>query len=318
VTTTETGSRTDRPEPIRAVPVRHPGRWVSIAVILLLTAMFVHMLVTNANFHWRFIFDNMFTGPIWRGVQTTVLLTIFSMLIGVALGIVLGVMRLSDNWILRSAAWVYTWFFRAIPRYVLLTVFGSLGYFYPRLRFGLPFSDQIGNLLGINVHGTVWSVNGNDFFAGFRAALLGLALSEAAYMAEIVRAGILSVDAGQTEAAQSLGMGRALTMWRVVLPQAMRVIVPPTGNETIAMLKDTSLVIAVPVSNELFFQLEAVGHRTFLPVPMDVAALLWYLALTSVLMVGQHFLERRFSRGFGARSGDSGPEPVLPGAGLAH
>src|SRR3954468_16868602 len=318
MTTTEADPRTDRPEPIRAVPVRHPGRWVAIAVILLLTAMFVHMLVTNANFHWKFIFDNMFTGPIWRGVQTTVLLTIFSMVVGVALGIVLGVMRLSENWILRSAAWVYTWFFRAIPRYVLLIVFGNLGYFYPRLRLGLPFTDQISSLLGMNVHGTIWSVNGNNFFAGFRAALLGLALSEAAYMAEIVRAGILAVDSGQLEAGPSLGMGRTLAMRRIVLPQAMRVIVPPTGNETIAMLKDTSLVVAVPVSNELFFQLEAVGHRTFLPVPMDVAALLWYLALTSVLMVGQHFLERRFSRGFGARSGDSGPEPVLPGAGLAH
>ena len=309
----------DRPEPIRAVPVRHPGRWVAIAVIVVLAAMFVHMLFTNDNFHWQFIFDNMFGGPIWRGVQTTVLLTILSMLIGIALGIVIGVMRLSGNPILRSTAWTYTWFFRAIPRYVLLIMAGNLGYFYPQLRLGLPFSDQIGNLLGIDVHATIWSVNGNNFFAGFRAALLGLALSEAAYMAEIVRAGILSVDAGQTEAAQSLGMGRALTMWRIVLPQAMRVIVPPTGNETIAMLKDTSLVIAVPVTNELFFQLEAIGHRTFLAVPMYIAAFLWYLMLSSVLMVGQYFLERRFSRGFGQRRGD-GPEPALPGvgAGLAH
>jgi polar amino acid transport system permease protein len=314
-----TDAGTPRPEPIRAVPVRHPGRWVAIAVIAVLTAMFLHMIFTNDRFQWSFMFHNMFRGPIWRGVETTLLLTVLSMVIGVALGIVLGVMRLSDNPILRSSAWVYTWFFRAVPRLVLLTVFGNLGYFYPRLRLGLPFSDQIGNLLGVNVHGTIWGVNGNSFFAGFRAALLGLALSEAAYMAEIVRAGILSVDAGQTEAAQSLGMSRVLTMVRVVLPQAMRVIVPPTGNETIAMLKDTSLVIAVPVSNELFFQLEAVGHRTFQIVPMYVAACLWYLALSSVLMVGQFFLERRFSRGFGQRRGD-GPEPVLPGAGagLAH
>jgi polar amino acid transport system permease protein len=164
----------------------------------------------------------------------------------------------------------------------------------------------------------VWSANGNNFFAGFRAALLGLALSEAAYMAEIVRAGILSVDTGQMEAAQSLGMGKALGMWRIVLPQAMRVIVPPTGNETIAMLKDTSLVIAVPVSSELFFQLEGVGHRTFLPVPMYIAAVLWYLALSSVLMVGQFFIERRFSRGFGARRDGGGPVPELIGAGLDH
>src|SRR3954465_1610870 len=277
--------------------------------------MFVHMLATNARFKWSFMFHNMFRGPILRGVETTLELTVLSMLIGVALGAVIGVMRLSDNPVLSVSAWTYTWFFRAVPRLVLLTVFGSLGFLYPRMRLGLPFSDQIGDLLGVNAHGTIWSVDSNDFFAGFRAALLGLALSEAAYMAEIVRAGILSVDTGQAEAAQSLGMGRALTMRRVVLPQAMRVIVPPTGNETIAMLKDTSLVIAVPVSNELFFQLEAVGHRTFLPVPMYVAALLWYLALSSILMVGQYFLERRFSRGFGVRRG-AGPEPALPAAGL--
>jgi polar amino acid transport system permease protein len=196
---------------------------------------------------------------------------------------------------------------------VLLTVFGNLGFLYPRLQLGLPFSGQITSLLGTDVHGTIWGVNANDFFAGFRAALLGLALSEAAYMAEIVRAGILAVDPGQAEAAQSLGMSTSLTMRRIVLPQAMRVIVPPTGNETIAMLKDTSLVLAVPVSNELFFQLEAVGTRTFQIFPMLVAACLWYLALSSVLMIGQHFIERRFSRGFGTRTNAGGP----PIAGLS-
>src|SRR3954453_3871974 len=317
MTTADAGR--DRSESIRAVPVRHPGRGGAVAVIAVLAAMFVHMLVTSGRFSWSFMFHNMFRGPILRGVETTLLLTVFSMVIGVALGVVVGVMRLSDNPVLSVSAWTYTWFFRAVPRLVLLTVFGNLGFLYPQLRLGLPFSDQIGNLLGIHFHGTIWGVNSNNFFVGFKAALLGLALSEAAYMAEIVRAGILSVDPGQTEAAQSLGMSRVLTMWRVVLPQAMRVIVPPTGNETIAMLKDTSLVIAVPVSNELFFQLEAIGTRTFKIFPMLIAACLWYLALSSVLMVGQYFIERRFSRGFGARRGD-GPEPVLPGvgAGLAH
>src|SRR3954453_7124940 len=312
-----TDARTGRPEPLRAVPVRHPGRWVAAAVIAVLVAMFVHMLLTNDRFQWSFMADNMFREPILRGVGTTLILTLVSMVIGIALGVVIAVMRLPDNPIHRWSAWVYTSFFRAVPRLVLLPVFGNLGFLYPRLRLGLPFSDQIGDLLGVQVHGTIWGVDANDFFAGFRAALLGLALSEAAYMAEIVRAGILSVDTGQTEAAQSLGMSRALTMRRVVLPQAMRVIVPPTGNETIAMLKDTSLVLAVPVSNELFFQLEAIGHRSFLPVPIYVAAVLWYLALSSVLMVGQYFIERRFSRGFGRRRGE-GPEPVAVGTGLAH
>lgn len=311
-------SRPDRPEPILAVPVRHPGRWVAVAVIAVLTAMFVHMLVTNKRFQWHFIVDNMFRGPVLRGAETTVLLTIFAMGVGVALGIGVAVMRLSENPILRWSAWTYTWFFRAIPRYVLLFVCGNLGYLYPHLRvLGLPFSDQISSWLNIDVHSTVWNLNGNNFFAGFRAALLGLALSEAAYMAEIVRAGILAVDPGQMEAAQSLGMGRPLAMVRIVLPQAMRVIVPPTGNETIAMLKDTSLVSAVPVTNELFFQLEAIGHRTFVVFPMLVAAVLWYLALTSALMVGQYYIERHFSRGFGARR-DGGVAPTVLAAGLDH
>ena len=144
-------------------------------------------------------------------------------------------------------------------------------------------------------------LDGNQIFRGFTAGLIGLALSEGAYMAEIVRAGIQSVDPGQTEAASALGMSRGTTMRRIVLPQAMRVIIPPTGNETIAMLKDTSLLIAVPVTTELNFQLRAIGSRTFQIIPLAVASILWYLALSSVLMVGQYFLERRFSRGFGTR-----------------
>jgi polar amino acid transport system permease protein len=212
-------------------------------------------------------------------------------------------MRLSSNRILSATAWTYTWFFRAIPRYVLLVVLGSLGLLYPRLSVGVPFGHQITDLLSLHGSGTLASLNTNDFFRGFKVGLLGLGLSEAAYMAEIVRAGILSVDEGQMEAAESIGMSRALAMRRIVLPQAMRVIVPPTGNETIAMLKDTSLVIAVPVSTELFFQLEAIGNRTFQIFPMLVAAVIWYLALSSVLMIGQHFIERRFSRGFGPRTG---------------
>src|SRR3954447_7797602 len=308
----------ERPEPIRAVPLRHPGRWLAVAVIAVLVAMFVHMLATNDRFQWSFMVHNMFRAPILRGVETTLILTLVSMVIGVALGVVIAVMRLSDNPILSWSAWVYTWFFRAVPRLVLLTVFGNLGFLYPRLRLGLPFSDQIGDLLGVQVHGTIWGVDANDFFAGFRAALLGLALSEAAYMAEIVRAGILAVDTGQLEAAQSLGMGRTLAMRRVVLPQAMRVIIPPTGNETIAMLKDTSLVLAVPVSNELFFQLQAIGTRTFRIFPMLVAACLWYLALSSALMVGQYFIERRFSRGFGTRAQSNRPPPPVTGLSAGH
>jgi polar amino acid transport system permease protein len=257
------------------------------------------MLVTNDAFQWRFMFDNMFRPPVIEGVRTSLLLTILAMVIGVALGVVIAVMRLSPNPVLSSAAWLYTWFFRAVPRIVLLILFGNLGILYARYEFGLPFDRQIGGLFGVDLDARLFGLDARSVLTGFVAGLLGLALSEAAYMAEIVRAGIQSVDPGQQEAAQACGMGRGVTLRRIVLPQAMRVIVPPTGNETIAMLKDTALVAFVPVTNELFFQLQAIGARTFQVFPMLVAACLWYLALTSVLMVGQFYVERYFSKGFG-------------------
>jgi polar amino acid transport system permease protein len=298
---TETETRTTAHEPIKAVPVRHPGRWVATAVIAVLAAMFVHMLVTNPVFQWSFMVDNMFTPAVLRGAQTSLVMTVLAMVVGVLLGILFAVMRLSPNPVLSGAAWAYVWFFRAIPRIVLLFFCANLGALYATYDLGIPFDRQIMALLGLSGDLRFLGLDGNQIFAGFTAGLLGLALSEGAYMAEIVRAGIQSVDPGQAEAASALGLSRGKTMRRIVLPQAMRVIIPPTGNETIAMLKDTSLLIAVPVTSELNFQLRAIGSRTFQIIPMAVASILWYLALSSVLMLGQYFLERRFSRGFGAR-----------------
>lgn len=287
----------DHAEPIRAVGVPHPWRWVGIAGIVLVAAMFVHMLLTNPAFNWSFMFENMFRPPVLEGVRTTLVLTVVAMVSGVAIGILLALMRLSGNPILAGAAWTYTWFFRAIPRIVLAVLFGNLGILYSEVTLGFPFGAQLAGLLGLDWTGQVWGVDTRTFLSGFVAGALALSLSEGAYMAEIVRAGMLSIDRGQREAAGALGMGTFLTLRRILLPQAMRVIVPPTGNETIAMLKDTALVAYVPVTNELFFQLQAVGNRTFQVFPMLIAACLWYLALTSVLMVGQALLERRFARG---------------------
>ncbi|WP_246456221.1 amino acid ABC transporter permease [Nocardioides mesophilus] len=293
------GSEAEADE-IKALPVRHPGRWVATALVAVLLAMFVNMLVTNPAFQWRFMVDNMFTPPVLNGVRTSLVLTVLAMLIGVAMGVVLAVMRLSPSPVVSAAAWAYTWFFRAVPRIVLAILFGNLGILYTRFYVGFPFDQQLLELLGFSdADARIFGVDARTIGAGFVAGLLALALSEAAYMAEIVRAGISSIDPGQTEAAQALGMSRLLTLRRIVLPQAMRVIVPPTGNETIAMLKDTALVAFVPVTNELFFQLQAIGSRTFQIFPMLVAACIWYLAMTSVLMIAQHFVERRFSRGFG-------------------
>ena len=298
-----------RPEPIKAVPVRHPGRWVLIAVIAVLAAMFAHVLVTNHQFDWKFIFVSyapgkrgvLFTEPVLQGLRGTILLTITSMLIGIVLGVFIAIMRLSDNPVLKSVAFVYTWFFRAVPRLVLAVLFGNLNILWNRIGFGLPFDHQIGKLFGIDdLNAQFYSVKASDLLAGFVAGMLALGLSEGAYMAEIVRAGIQSVDTGQAEAATALGLSRAQVLRRVVLPQAMRVIVPPTGNEVIAMVKDTSLVAYVPVTFELYFQLNAVKARTFVVFPVLVAAVIWYLILCTVLMIGQYFLERHFGKGYGA------------------
>jgi polar amino acid transport system permease protein len=297
-----------RPGMIDAVPVRHPGRWVAVAVIALLAAMFVHLLLTNEAFHWSFVFEAMVQSPVLRGlVFGTLIGTAGSMLIGLTLGIVLAVMRLSSNPVLSGVAWLFTWFFRAVPRLVLLTIMGALGVLYPQgLGLGVPFGSQLMDLFGISNDLTFATLDANQIFGGLIGGIIGLGLSEAAYMAEIARAGILSVDEGQREAASALGMSTGRAMRRIVLPQAMRVIVPPTGNETIAMVKDTSLLIGIPVINELFFQLQSIGSRTYETFPVLVAAVIWYLLICSVLMVVQSRLEAYFSRGFGTSAPEKG------------
>ena len=288
-----TPSTTDRPGRIDAGPVRHPGRWVAIAAIAVIVAMMVSSAVTNPRWDWSFALEVMRQNPVLEGlVKGTLLGTVGSMIIGVGLGVVMAVMRLSANPVLRSVSFAYTWFFRSVPRYVLLATMGSLGYLYPVLDLGVPFGQPAGL--------TFAQVDINALSNMLVFGILGLGLSEAAYMAEIARAGILSVDKGQTEAAQALGMSPGKTTWRIVLPQAMRVIVPPTGNETIAMVKDTSLLLAMSITTELFFQTQAIGTRTLKIMPAYVAAVLWYLVVCSVLMVGQSWLERYYGRGFGA------------------
>jgi polar amino acid transport system permease protein len=294
---------TDRPGLIEARPVRHPWRWVAIAVIGLLLAMLANIVLTNPAWDWGFVFKAMVQTPVLRGLYIgTLLTTALAMIVGVSGGVLTAVMRLSDNPILSGVAWVFTWFFRGIPRYVLLATMGTLGILFQKgMGLGVPFDTQILNLFGINGTMRFATLDANALFAGLFGAVLGLGLSEAAYMSEIARAGILSVDKGQAEAAEALGMSSGKSMRRIVLPQAMRVIVPPTGNETIAMVKDTSLLIALPLSTELFFQLSSIGSRTYKTFPAFVAASIWYLIITSILMVGQFYLERHFGRGFGQK-----------------
>jgi polar amino acid transport system permease protein len=271
--------------PIKAVPVRHPGRWVAIAVIAVLVAMLVHSFLTNPNFGWDVVGQYLFSAPVLRGLRNTLILTVLSMAIGVVGGVLLAVMRLSPNPVLAGAAAVYIWLFRGTPLITQLIFWNFLASLYPRLGLGIPFGP------------TFVSVDTNTVISVFTAALLGLGLNEAAYMAEIVRGGIQSVDHGQSEAAGALGLSRIQTLRRIVLPQAMRVIVPPTGNETIAMLKTTSLVVVIAYF-ELTVAVQTIYSRTFQTIPLLIVAALWYLALTSVLSVGQLFIERRFGRGF--------------------
>lgn len=295
--------------PIKAVPVRHPWRWVAVLVLLVLTAKLIHLLLTNSAFDWSFIFKAMIQSPVIHGLLVgTIVGSVGAMALGVVLGVLLAVMRLSENKVLSTLAWAYVWFFRAVPRYVLLAVMGTLGTLFPPpngLGIGLPFGPQLMHAMGLHGDLAFLHLDANQLFSGIVGGIIGLGLSEAAYMAEIARAGILSVDSGQDEAACALGMSRRLSMRRVVLPQAMRVIVPPTGNEFIGMTKDTTLMSALPVSAELFFQLQAIGNATYRIFAVEVAAIIWYLIICSILMYGQMHLERHFGRGFGAKRSNS-------------
>ncbi len=272
-------------QPIQAVPLRHPGRWVGVAVIVVLAVMLIHSFLTNPNFQWDVVGQYLFSDPVLRGLRNTLILTALSMAIGVFGGVLLAVMRLSPNPVLAGTAAAYIWLFRGTPLITQLIFWNFLASLYPRLGLGIPFGP------------TFISFGTNAVISVFTASLLGLGLNEAAYMAEIVRGGIQSVDPGQSEAAGALGLSRAQTLRRVVLPQAMRVIVPPTGNETISMLKTTSLVVVIAYF-ELTVAVQTIYSRTFQTIPLLIVAALWYLALTSVLSVGQMFIERRFGRGF--------------------
>jgi polar amino acid transport system permease protein len=271
-------------EQLTVMPVRHPGRWVAVAVIALLLAMAVNSLVRNPNWQWDYVRGYLNTSTITHGILITLELTLYAMALGIGLGIVLAVMRLSENPIVSGAAWAYTWFFRGTPVLVQLIFWVNLAALYPTLSLGIPFGPRF-------VTGDT-----NTVIPILLAATLGLGLNEGAYMSEIVRAGILSVDHGQTEAAQALGMKRLLIMRRVVLPQAMRVIIPPTGNEVISMLKTTSLVAFIGVADLLGAAKDIYGNN-FLIVPLLVVASLWYLLMTSLLSGIQYYIERYYARG---------------------
>jgi polar amino acid transport system permease protein len=273
-----------RPDEIKAIPVRHPGRWIAAALIIYLAAALVKSVATNSRFQWGIIGHYFTSSRVLQGLVTTLELTVLCMAIGIVIGVLLAIMRLSANPLVSGASWLYIWLFRGTPVLVQILFWGYFSALYPRLSLGIPLGPQFAHF------------SANSAITPFVAGMLALGLNEGAYMAEIVRAGIISVEEGQTEAAQSLGMTRLQTMRRIVLPQAMRVIVPPTGNETISMLKTTSLVSVIAVTDLLYSVqlIYAVNYRT---IPLLIVASIWYLIVTTVLSFGQYYLERYFGRG---------------------
>ena len=275
-----------RPDEIKAIPVRHPGRWVAAAIIVLLGVALGNSMASNSRFQWGIVGHFFISHQILVAIPVTLELTATAMAIGIVLGTLLAVMRLSPNPLVSGASWLYIWLFRGTPVLVQILLWYNIAAVYPRFSLGIPFGPAF-------AHFTASSV-----ITPFVAGMLALGLNEGAYMAEIVRAGIISVEEGQTEAAQSLGMTRLLTMRRIVLPQAMRVIIPPTGNETISMLKTTSLVAVIALPHpELLYAAQLIYSVNYRTIQLLIVASLWYLIITTVLTIGQYYLERYFGRG---------------------
>ncbi len=295
-----------RPETIKAIPIRHWGRWITAAVIIYLGVALIFSFLKNPNTELSVIKQYLFSSLVLRGCGVTLYVTFLAMAIGIVGGIVLAVMRLSENYILTSVSGFYIWFFRGTPVLVQILFWGYIGAEYPRIFLGLPFT-----------HIVFGSFNASNIIAGAVAGVLALGLNEAAYMAEYVRAGIISVDRGQAEAAESLGMSPALTMRRIVLPQAMRVIVPAMGNETISMLKTTSLLVVI-AGHELMTNVQIVYSQTFQQIPLLIVACIWYLFFTTLMTIGQHYLEAYFGRGFGTGETEAAEKRAARRAARTH
>jgi polar amino acid transport system permease protein len=263
---------------VRPVPLLHPARWAGGLALAILAFLFVRLLVFNENMQWSVVAQYLFSGEILAGIGRTLLLTFLAMLVGFAIGVVLAIMRLSSDPVFRTASWIWIWFFRGVPPLVQLVFWYNLGLLVPELTLGIPFGP------------TLWSGSTNQLITPFSAAILGLAFTESAYAAEMVRAGIQAVSVGQTEAAATLGMTRAQILRRIVLPQALKILIPPIGNDTISMLKFTSLVsvLAMP---DLLYSAQMIYSRTYQTIPLLIVATIWYLVLSTTLTVGEHWVE---------------------------
>jgi polar amino acid transport system permease protein len=265
----------------RVVPLRHPWTWVASALVLLIAGTVFYSVSTNPAFDWPVVAQYMLDRQILLGLSRTLELTVAAMAIGLMLGTVLAVMRLSRNGLLATLSWVYIWFFRSVPVLVQLIFWYNFGALYSHIVLRVPFGPVL------------YSASTNAVITPLTAALAGLGLAQAAYTAEVIRAGIVSVPPGQTRAAKALGMRPATIFFRIVFPQAMRLIIPPVGNEVISMVKNTSLVSIIAMA-ELLYTAQLIYARTYQTIPLLMVASLWYLIVVSILSVGQHFLEHHY------------------------
>lgn len=274
------------------VPRPRPWRWVGMVLVAIVAVTLGWSFVTNPNYQWDVVAGYLFDPRILAGLRTTLLLTLVGTVIAALLGLVLAVMRLSTSPLLRGTAGAYVWFFRGTPVLVQLILWYNLAILVPTFSIGIPFGP------------TLWSASTNDLITPWTAAILGLALNEAAYLGEIIRSGIISVDKGQTEAAHALGIGKVDTFRRIVLPQALRVIVPPAANEAIGLLKYSSVVsvIALP---ELLYAGQLIYARTYETIPVLIVVCLWYLVVVTLLTAVESRLEARLGAGFRQTVDDS-------------
>jgi polar amino acid transport system permease protein len=265
---------------LRVVPLRRPWLWASSTLVAALAVALALAVWRNPHIDRATIAQFQFAPAILAGLRMTVVLALLAAVIGTVLGVLLAVMRLSVSPVLRLGSGFYTWLLRGTPLLVQILIWGNLALLFEHIG---PFST-------------------NALITPFVASVLALGLNEAAYMAEIVRAGVLAVDRGQVDAAQALGMSRALAMRRIILPQALRVIVPPAGNQFISLLKATSLV-SVIAGGDLLTAAENISSANLRTVELMLVATFWYLVLTTVTSLGQYLLERRLARdGTGLRA----------------
>jgi polar amino acid transport system permease protein len=274
----------------KLVPLRRPGQWVSALVLLVLFAMLVHTVLTNSRFQWDIVGTYFLNGSILRGLELTLWLTAAVMAAGYVLGIGVAAMRLSRNPVLSSLSFGFVWLVRSVPLLVQLLFWYEIASLYPQLSLGIPFGHAFVTFRTAHL------------FSGILAAFVGLTLDVAAFSSEIVRGGLLSVEQGQTEAAQALGLGSLRIFRRIVLPQAMPAIVPASGNLLIGMLKATSIVSVIAVQ-DLLYSSQLIYNENFQIIPLLLVVTLWYIILTTLLSIGQFFVERHFARGSNRRAG---------------